>query len=156
MGGWGKLWAGVGGSAICQRSKQWNAASELLPPAPSLLTDLTPDCWLPLLPCSPARATTGPRVTTPRWVGWGGACLPACLQAAAHAPSPHMLPAHLPHRATLPHKHTDQGAELIDSVLDVVRKEAEGCDCLQGRLWSGGGASLRKQPGLRLPAGGAP
>ena len=23
------------------------------------------------------------------------------------------------------------GAELIDSVLDVVRKEAEGCDCLQ-------------------------
>merc|ERR1712046_193771 len=24
------------------------------------------------------------------------------------------------------------GAELIDSVLDVVRKEAEGCDCLQG------------------------
>ncbi|KAG6500499.1 hypothetical protein ZIOFF_040345 [Zingiber officinale] len=25
-----------------------------------------------------------------------------------------------------------QGAELIDSVLDVVRKEAENCDCLQG------------------------
>ena len=25
-----------------------------------------------------------------------------------------------------------QGAELIDSVLDVVRKEAESCDCLQG------------------------
>merc|ERR1712118_48503 len=25
-----------------------------------------------------------------------------------------------------------EGAELIDSVLDVVRKEAEGCDCLQG------------------------
>ena len=24
------------------------------------------------------------------------------------------------------------GAELVDSVLDVVRKEAEGCDCLQG------------------------
>merc|ERR1712207_105159 len=24
------------------------------------------------------------------------------------------------------------GAELIDAVLDVVRKEAEGCDCLQG------------------------
>ena len=23
------------------------------------------------------------------------------------------------------------GAELVDSVLDVVRKEAEGCDCLQ-------------------------
>ena len=23
-----------------------------------------------------------------------------------------------------------EGAELIDSVLDVVRKEAEGCDCL--------------------------
>ena len=28
--------------------------------------------------------------------------------------------------------HYTQGAELIDSVLDVVRKEAEGCDCLQG------------------------
>ncbi len=25
-----------------------------------------------------------------------------------------------------------QGAELIDSVLDVVRKESESCDCLQG------------------------
>ena len=24
------------------------------------------------------------------------------------------------------------GAELVDSVLDVVRKEAEACDCLQG------------------------
>ena len=25
-----------------------------------------------------------------------------------------------------------EGAELIDQVLDVVRREAEGCDCLQG------------------------
>ena len=24
------------------------------------------------------------------------------------------------------------GAELVDSVLDVVRKESESCDCLQG------------------------
>ena len=28
--------------------------------------------------------------------------------------------------------HYTEGAELIDSVLDVVRKEAECCDCLQG------------------------
>ena len=28
--------------------------------------------------------------------------------------------------------HYTDGAELIDSVLDVVRKEAESCDCLQG------------------------
>merc|ERR1712232_822375 len=28
--------------------------------------------------------------------------------------------------------HYTEGAELIDSVLGVVRKEAEGCDCLQG------------------------
>ncbi|TMW68397.1 hypothetical protein Poli38472_005865 [Pythium oligandrum] len=28
--------------------------------------------------------------------------------------------------------HYMEGADLIDSVLDVVRKEAEGCDCLQG------------------------
>ena len=28
--------------------------------------------------------------------------------------------------------HYTEGAELIDSVLDVVRKEAEGCDCVQG------------------------
>mmetsp|Transcript_114 Transcript_114/g.191 ORF Transcript_114/g.191 Transcript_114/m.191 type:complete len:452 (+) Transcript_114:77-1432(+) len=28
--------------------------------------------------------------------------------------------------------HYTEGAELIDSILDVVRKEAEGCDCLQG------------------------
>ena len=30
--------------------------------------------------------------------------------------------------------HYTEGAELIDSVMDVVRKEAEGCDCLQGSL----------------------
>jgi hypothetical protein len=29
--------------------------------------------------------------------------------------------------------HYTEGAELIDSVLDVVRKEAESCDCLQGK-----------------------
>ena len=27
--------------------------------------------------------------------------------------------------------HYTEGAELVDSVLDVVRNEAEGCDCLQ-------------------------
>jgi tubulin beta len=30
--------------------------------------------------------------------------------------------------------HYTEGAELIDAVLDVVRKEAENCDCLQGIL----------------------
>jgi tubulin beta len=30
--------------------------------------------------------------------------------------------------------HYTEGAELIDSVLDVVRKEAENCDCLQGKV----------------------
>ena len=30
--------------------------------------------------------------------------------------------------------HYTEGAELIDSVMDVVRKEAESCDCLQGEL----------------------
>ena len=28
--------------------------------------------------------------------------------------------------------HYTEGAELVDSVLDVVRREAEGCDSLQG------------------------
>lgn len=28
--------------------------------------------------------------------------------------------------------HYTEGAELIDSVLEVMRKESEGCDCLQG------------------------
>jgi len=28
--------------------------------------------------------------------------------------------------------HYTEGAELVDSVLDIVRKEAEGCDCIQG------------------------
>uniref|UniRef100_A0A915A9L1 Tubulin beta chain n=1 Tax=Parascaris univalens TaxID=6257 RepID=A0A915A9L1_PARUN len=28
--------------------------------------------------------------------------------------------------------HYTEGAELVDQVLDVIRKEAEGCDCLQG------------------------
>lgn len=27
-----------------------------------------------------------------------------------------------------------EGAELVDAVLDVVRKEAEGTDCLQGMI----------------------
>ena len=30
--------------------------------------------------------------------------------------------------------HSTEGAEIIDSVLDIVRKEAENCDCLQGNL----------------------
>ena len=43
--------------------------------------------------------------------------------------------------------HYTEGAELVDSVLDVVRKEAEGCDCLQGfhithSLGGGTGAGL--------------
>lgn len=29
--------------------------------------------------------------------------------------------------------HYTEGAELVESVMDVVRKEAEGCDCLQGK-----------------------
>ena len=28
--------------------------------------------------------------------------------------------------------HYTEGAELIDQTLDQLRKEAEGCDCLQG------------------------
>ena len=28
--------------------------------------------------------------------------------------------------------HYTEGAELVDSVIDVVRREAEHCDCLQG------------------------
>ena len=37
--------------------------------------------------------------------------------------------------------HYTEGAELVDSVLDVVRKEAESCDCLQvgGGAWGIGG-----------------
>lgn len=31
--------------------------------------------------------------------------------------------------------HYTEGAELVDSVLDVVRKEAESCDCLQVRSY---------------------
>ena len=29
--------------------------------------------------------------------------------------------------------HYTEGAELIDSVMDQVRREAEGCDCVQGQ-----------------------
>jgi tubulin beta len=39
--------------------------------------------------------------------------------------------------------HYTEGAELIDSVLDVVRKEAESCDCLQGELPAGPPAARR-------------
>ena len=38
------------------------------------------------------------------------------------------------HGSDEPHRgeHYTEAADLVDSVLDVVRKEAEGCDCLQG------------------------
>lgn len=72
--------------------------------------------------------TTGPKATTQRvstWFHWyhchgyrQAGRLPSLLSSrsltAAFFPAP---PA---------------GAELVDAVLDVVRKEAEGCDCLQG------------------------
>ena len=32
--------------------------------------------------------------------------------------------------------HYTEGAELVNSVLDVVRKEAENCDCLQGIIYT--------------------
>jgi hypothetical protein len=55
--------------------------------------------------------------------------------------------------------HYTEGAELIDSVLDVVRKEAESCDCLQGerRRRARAGAGLQ-QPlaGPMRAAAGSP
>lgn len=30
--------------------------------------------------------------------------------------------------------HYTEGAELVDAVMDVVRKEVETCECLQGYL----------------------
>ena len=55
--------------------------------------------------------------------------------------------------------HYPEGAELIDSVLDVVRKEAEGCDCMQGELLCGArlgegadGAHVRMRAALLLGA----
>ncbi|KAM6520645.1 Tubulin beta chain (Beta tubulin) [Fusarium solani] len=46
--------------------------------------------------------------------------------------------------------HYTEGAELVDQVLDVVRREAEGCDCLQGfqithSLGGGTGAGMVHQ-----------
>ena len=61
---------------------------------------------------------------------------------------PSITPSHpaAPHPPlSAPQGHYTEGAELIDSVLDVVRKEAESCDCLQGEgagtacVWGGGG-----------------
>uniref|UniRef100_A0A804LBY6 Tubulin/FtsZ GTPase domain-containing protein n=1 Tax=Zea mays TaxID=4577 RepID=A0A804LBY6_MAIZE len=47
--------------------------------------------------------------------------------------------------------HYTEGAELIDSVLDVVRKEAENCDCLQGLRHRGGAL---QRDAVRPPTGG--
>ena len=48
--------------------------------------------------------------------------------------------------------HYTEGAELIDSVLDVVRKEAEGCDCLQGfQRWRGLVLTAMKDRGEYVP-----
>ena len=49
--------------------------------------------------------------------------------------------------------HYTEGAELIDAVLDVVRKEAEGCDCLQGFTMThslGGGTGSGERPRAQL------
>ncbi|XP_059665827.1 tubulin beta-8 chain-like isoform X2 [Cornus florida] len=40
--------------------------------------------------------------------------------------------------------HSTEGAGLIDSVLDVVRKEAENCDCLQGLHFGMGGIGKKR------------
>ena len=52
--------------------------------------------------------------------------------------------------------HYTEGAELIDSVLDVVRKEAESCDCLQGALCGVEGAEgVRRVTGVEGVEGAA-
>ena len=38
----------------------------------------------------------------------------------------------IPYTISVLQGHYTEGAELVDSVLDVVRKESESCDCLQG------------------------
>jgi len=45
-----------------------------------------------------------------------------------------------------------EGAELVDSVLDVVRKEAEGTDCLQGKIfmWSKWNIRLMTWSGFQI------
>lgn len=59
--------------------------------------------------------------------------------------------------------HYTEGAELVDQVLDVVRREVEGCDCLQGfqithSLGGGTGAGMgtliysQKDGGFMRPA----
>ena len=51
--------------------------------------------------------------------------------------------------------HYTEGAELIDSVLDVVRKEAESCDCLQGARGARARAWGLGRPGA-VPYGSIP
>ena len=53
--------------------------------------------------------------------------------------------------------HYTEGAELVDSVLDVVRKEAEGCDCLQvSRVAASGELACCRASSWRTPSAGAP
>ena len=51
--------------------------------------------------------------------------------------------------------HYTEGAELIDSVLDVVRKEAESCDCLQGKAASPADTACLGKNMAGLPALGS-
>ena len=60
------------------------------------------------------QETTGPRATTPR------VSKKTFLEESCFTYLQFVL------------SHISVGAELVDSVLDVVRKESESCDCLQG------------------------
>ncbi len=51
--------------------------------------------------------------------------------------------------------HYTEGAELVDQVLDVVRKEAESCDCMQVGL-ADASLSLHHLFGSLKPTSGLP
>ena len=146
------------GCAVLQRPRVHACVPHLPPssPAPTRHLQARSSALTTLCLARPAPATTGPRQAAACCAGiWSRgekgahAAAARCMQQRPPWPRlPSITPSHpaAPHPPlSAPQGHYTEGAELIDSVLDVVRKEAESCDCLQGEgagtacVWGGGG-----------------
>merc|ERR1711964_267981 len=100
------------------------------PPVP---TTVTPTSSWSASTCTTTRPPAA--ATCPVPSSWTSSPVPwtlSVLVPSVSSSAPTTLSSGRPVPVTTGPRVYTEGAELIDSVLDVVRKEAESCDCLQG------------------------